>query len=93
MDSNIFAKRLEQLGIKKQVDAAMIVVRAQATIKERLGERGNDNLQVISFARGTLKIAATSGAWAAECRGIEHGLLREPIKRIFYQNGSTNREN
>ena len=93
MDKNIFAKRLDQLGIKKQVDAAMIVSQTQATILEKLGVRGNDNLQVLSFLRGTLKITATSGAWAAECRGIENELLRDPVKRIFYQNGRMDREN
>lgn len=63
-----FGKRLKQLGIKKQVDAAMIVEEAQKTINKALGERGEQNLRVVSYRNGTLKIAATSNAWAAECR-------------------------
>lgn len=85
MDKNIFAKRLDQLGIKKQVDAAMIVAAAQRVINDKFGEqRGGDNLRVVSYRKGVLKIAASSNAWAAECQGIVGKLKTAPVERVVF---------
>ena len=63
-----FNKRVKQLGLKKQVDASMIVQKAQVVIEKKFGERGRENLKAISFRAGVLKIAASSNVWAAECQ-------------------------
>jgi hypothetical protein len=85
MNEGLFAKRLAQLGIKKQVDAAMIVAAAQKTINEKFGEqRGGDNLRVVSYRNGVLKIAASSNAWAAECQGIVGKLKKPPVQRVVF---------
>jgi len=85
MNEDLFAKRLSQLGIKKQVDAAMIVTRSQKIINEKFGEqRGGDNLRPISYSKGLLKIAASSNAWAAECQGIVGKLKTPPVERVVF---------
>lgn len=85
MDKSLFTKRLSQLGIKKQVDAAMIVANAQKIINEKFGEqRGGDNLRPVSYRNGVLKIAASTNAWAAECQGIVGQLKTPPVERVVF---------
>jgi len=85
MNEGFFSKRLAQLGIKKQVDAAMIVARAQQVINDKFGEeRGGNNLRAASFRKGVLKIAASSNAWAAECQGIVGKLKTPPVERVVF---------
>ena len=86
-NNNIFSKRLEQLGIKKQVDASTIVAGAQKIIANTFGEHGTDNIRVISYKKGVLKISTTSGAWAAECQGIISQLKTPPIERVVFVSG------
>ena len=89
MNEGLFAKRLSQLGIKRQVDAAMIVTRSQKIINDKFGEqRGGDNLHVISFNKGLLKIAASSNAWAAECQGLVGNLKTPPVDRVVFVVGA-----
>jgi hypothetical protein len=84
-NNNLFGKRLAQLGIKKQVDAVMITNEAQKTINEKFGvERGNNNLRPVSYAKGILKIAASTNAWAAECQGIVGKLKKPPVERVVF---------
>ncbi len=63
-----FNKRMEQLGLKKQVDASLIVQAAQDLIEQKFHERGRENLKAISCRNGVLKIAAANNVWAAECQ-------------------------
>jgi len=85
MNEGLFAKRLSQLGIKKQVDAAMIVANAQKTINDKFGEqRGFDNLRASSYRKGVLKVAASTNAWATECQGIVDSLRQAPIDRVVF---------
>jgi hypothetical protein len=65
---NVFDKRMNQLGLKKQVDASMVVEETQAKIDKIFGDRGRENLKVTSFKDGVIKIAASSNVWAAECQ-------------------------
>lgn len=88
MNEGLFAKRLSQLGIKKQVDAAMIVARAQKTINDKFGEqRGYDNLRATSYRKGVLKVAASTNAWAAECQGMVSDLKQAPVERVVFTVG------
>lgn len=91
MNEGLFSKRLAQLGIKKQVDAAMIVATAQKIIKDKFGEqRGSDNLKVVSYRKGVLKVAASSNAWAAECQGMVGKLKTPPVERVVFVVGTAN---
>jgi len=92
-NNNLFSKRLDQLGIKRQVDASMIVAMAQKIITDTFGERGTENIRVVSFNRGTLKITTTSGAWSAECQGILPKIKTPPIERVVFVSGYYNEEN
>lgn len=83
-DNSLFKKRLEQLGIKKQVDASMIVENAQKKLFEIFGNRAEQNLQVVSFRKGTLKIAAKNSAWANECQGHLLELKKKPVEKIIF---------
>lgn len=89
MDKDLFSKRLGQLGIKRQVDAAMIVTRSQVVINKKFGEqRGGDNLKVVSYHKGVLKISASSNAWATECQGIVGQLKTPPVERVIFLVGN-----
>jgi len=88
MNEGLFAKRLAELGIKKQVDAAMIVARTQKIINDKFGElRGGDNLHVVSYKKGVLKIAASSNAWASEGQGLVGKLKTPPVERVVFAVG------
>jgi hypothetical protein len=90
MNEGLFGRRLAQLGIKKQVDAVMITNAAQKTINEKFGvERGGNNLRPVSYSKGTLKIAASSNTWAAECQGIVSTLKKPPVERVIFVVGIT----
>jgi hypothetical protein len=82
---NIFEKRLKQLGIKKKVEAALIVEDAQKSIKKVLGERGEQNLKAISFKNGVLKVAATNNLWAAECQGRIDQIKKPPVGKVVFE--------
>ncbi len=84
MDKNLFTNRLNQLGIKKQVDAGMVASRSQKIIEEALGKRGAENIRIISFKRGVLKIATTNSAWSAECRQLIIKLKTPPVERVVF---------
>lgn len=91
MDKNLFTNRLNQLGIKRQVDAAMLVANSQKIINEKFGvQRGEDNLRPISYRKGVLKIAASTNAWAAECQGIVGKLKTPPVDRVVFVVGDHN---
>lgn len=84
MDKNIFTNRLAQLGICRQVNSAMVVAQSQKVIHDEFGTRGDENLKVVSYKAGVLKIASTSSAWSAECRGIITKLQVSPVARVQF---------
>jgi len=77
-------KRMTKLGLKKRVDASMIVEDAQKKIEELFGERGKENLRAVSYRNGTLKIAASSNNWAAECQNHIVVFLEKPISKTLF---------
>ncbi len=83
---NIFSKRLNQLGIKKQVDAAVIVTNAQKTINELFD---SEHIRVISYKKGVLKIGVKSNAWAAECQANLSKIKKPPIERVVFEVGKS----
>ncbi len=84
MTNNIFKNRLDQLGIGRQVDAAVIVARSQKIIHNHFGVHGDNNLQAVSYRNGVLKIASTSSAWSAECKGALTDLQAPPVERVVF---------
>jgi hypothetical protein len=83
-NNNLFKNRLDQLGIGRQVNAAMIVSRSQKIIHDKFGTHGDNNLRVLSYRNGVLKIQSSSSAWSAECRGITTELQTKPVERIVF---------
>jgi hypothetical protein len=83
-NNNLFKKRLEALGIARQVDAAMVVAETQRIIEENLPSGAHDNVQVISFNRSILKISTSSSAWAAEVQNILELIKNDQVKRIIF---------
>jgi len=75
--SGIFRKKLNQLGIKKQVDAAMICEAFNKSVSKVFGEEGEKNVRAISFRNGALKIGVTSSIWANEVNARSQELNRE----------------
>jgi hypothetical protein len=78
---NIFNKRLNQLGIKKQVDAAVIVAEAQKVLDEIFN---NESIRVISYNKGVLKICVKSNAWATECQARITKIKKPPVERVIF---------
>ncbi len=83
-NKNLFKKRLETLGIARQVDAAIVVSDVQRIIEDNLPSGAHENVQVVSFNRGVLKISTSSSAWAAEVQNIKELIISDQIKRILY---------
>jgi hypothetical protein len=74
-------KSLNRLGIKRQVDAVGVVEK----VSNYLGELfPREDFEVISFNRGTVKIATKSGALASEIQAQAFRIknISEIIKRV-----------
>jgi predicted nucleic acid-binding Zn ribbon protein len=80
----VFNKRMKDFGLKKQVDAAMIVEEEQKILEELFGEHGKENLRALSYRNGVLRVVASSNMWATECQGSVSKLLKEPITRVQF---------
>lgn len=89
--AEIFEKKLNDLGIKNQVDAAMICEAFDKAIKEVFGGRGTKNIKAISFKDGILKVGISSSSWANEVNLRRLKLLNGQKIRIIYQLGLTNK--
>ncbi len=92
MTNNIFKNRLDQLGIGRQVDAAVIVARSQKIIHDHFGAHGDNNLRAVSYRNGVLKIASSSSAWSAECRGALLEIQKPPVTRVVFTFANTPEE-
>lgn len=82
--NNIFTKRLEQLGLKKKVDASIIVESNQKKLNDIFGKDISASLRVISFNKGVLKIAAKNSAWANECQSYLLKIKKPPVERVVF---------
>ncbi len=80
----IFEKRLNQLGIKKQVDAAIVCEEFDEAVAEVFGELGRKNVKAISFKNNCLKVGVTSSAWAQEINLRQLELRKGQALRIRY---------
>ncbi|RJO62256.1 DUF721 domain-containing protein [candidate division WS5 bacterium] len=83
--ADIFQKRLSQLGIKKQVDAALICEAFNDAIMEVFGEKGQKNVKAISYKDNMLKVGVSSSAWAQEVSLRQIELKQSNIIRIKYK--------
>jgi hypothetical protein len=83
---DVLKKRLNQLGIKKQVEASLIVKAVQDDLKEIFGPETEQNLKVISYKKGLIKIAARTNAWANECQGSLDKIIKPPVERVVFSN-------
>ena len=79
-----FDKRMKDLGLKKKIDASMIVEEAQKTLDELFGNHGKENLRAVSYRNSTLRVAASSNMWATECQGKVVKLLNNNITRVQF---------
>lgn len=82
---DIFEKRLNQLGLKKQVDAAMICETFDKAVLDVFGESGAKNVKAISYKNSTLKVGVTSSAWANEISLRQLELKNREKMRIVYE--------
>ncbi len=82
--AEIFKKKLNQYGIKKQVDAALVCEAFDNAILEVFGEAGQKNVKAISYKNNVLKVGVTSSAWAQEVSLKQIELLNgEKIKMVY----------
>lgn len=85
--SEVFTKRLAQLGIKKQVDAALVCEAFDKAIIEVFGENGAKNVRAISFRDNVLKVGVTSSSWAQEV-SLKQVELKDRKVRLIYKQES-----
>lgn len=85
---NVFEKRLEQLGLKKRLDASMICEAFDTAILEVFGEPGQKNVHAISYKNNILKVGVMSSSWASEINLKQLELLDGKKMRIIYKTGS-----
>jgi len=83
--ADIFEKKLKQIGIKKQVDAAMICEAFDKAVFEAFGESGEKNVRAISFQNKTLKVGTTSSAWANEISLKRLDLVGGETARVVFE--------
>ncbi|KKQ95008.1 MAG: hypothetical protein UT66_C0026G0021 [candidate division CPR2 bacterium GW2011_GWC1_39_9] len=66
IDKKLFEKRLRKMGIKRQVDSALVCQEFNAAVKNVLGSDGARNIEAVSFNKGTLKVKTASSIWGQE---------------------------
>lgn len=81
--SEIFQKKINQLGIKKQIDAAMVCQAFDRAVDEVFGDRAKGKVKAISYHNNILKVGVTSSSWANEIQLRKPSLLGDEIRVIF----------
>lgn len=82
---DVFEKRLAALGIKKQVDAALICEAFDKAVFDVFGEKGAKNVQAISFKNDVLKVGVSSSSWANEINLRQKELGKRKKLRIIFK--------
>jgi len=86
--SEIFEKRLNQMGLKRRVDAALVCEAFDKAVLEVFGKAGQRNVKAISFKESVLKVGVTSSSWASEISLRQLELVDGQEFRIIYQMGN-----
>jgi hypothetical protein len=76
---DILKKKINQMGIGRQMEAVGVVEQATTEIAKYIPR---EDFEVISFNRGTLKIKVTSSAVANEIQMVNNRIKNDYIKRI-----------
>lgn len=79
---DVFEKRLVSLGLKKQVDAALVCEAFDRAVIETFGDAGPKNVKAISYKEGVLKVGVSSSSWAQEVNLRRLELKNLPTLRI-----------
>jgi hypothetical protein len=75
----ILKKKIKQMGAERQVEAAGVVEAAQKEIAKYIPE---EDFEVISFNRGTLKVRVRSAVAANEMSIVKNKLMSEFVKNL-----------
>jgi len=75
----ILKKKIKSMGVERQVEAAGVVEAAQKEIAKYIPE---EDFEVVSFNRGTLKIKVNSSSAASELQMASHKIKKEMIKNL-----------
>lgn len=85
---DILEKKLNQLGIKRQVTASQVCDAYNKAVLEIFGADALKNTEAISFKKGVLKVRVSSSSWAQEVQGKSGEILEKleqfNISRIIY---------
>lgn len=82
-------KKINQLGIKKKVEAALVCEEAEKTIKETFGKESLKFIAVKFFRNETLTLEVKSGPWASEIQSKSQEILDQINKASL--SGSKNK--
>lgn len=77
---DILQKKINQMGIGRQVEAVGVVEQAAKEIAKYIP---TEDFEVVSFNRGTLKVRVQSAAVASEIQMVKTKINKDPIKRII----------
>jgi hypothetical protein len=78
---DILKKKLNQMGIGRQVEAVGVVERATTAIAKIIPQ---EDFEVISFNRGTLKVKVANSAVASELRMNVSKIKIKEIKKTLF---------
>ena len=85
---NVLKKKIKQLGIERQVEAAGMVEKATAEIAKYIPK---EDFEVISFKNGILKVSVKSSSAANELQLNSAEVIKNlegKIKRVMIKQGS-----
>lgn len=86
---DILEKKLNQLGIKRQVTASQVCAAYDKAVLEIFGEEALKKTEATSFKKGILKVRVSSSSWAQEVQGKSSAVLKKiknpDILRIIYK--------
>jgi hypothetical protein len=77
---DILKKKINQMGIGRQVEAVGVVEQAAKEIAKYIPQ---EDFEVVSFNRGTLKIKVANSVVANEVKMASNHIKKENIKRII----------
>ncbi|PIZ00931.1 hypothetical protein COY62_00760 [bacterium (Candidatus Howlettbacteria) CG_4_10_14_0_8_um_filter_40_9] len=78
---DIFERKLNQLGIKRQVTASQVCDAYNKAVLEIFGADALKNTEAISFKKGILKVRVSSSSWAQEVQGRSGEILENINKK------------
>ena len=82
----ILQKKINKLGVAKQVTASQVCDAYNKAVVEIFGKDASEFTEAISFKKGVLKVRVSSSSWAQEVQGKSFEIIEKINKSTKINN-------